>query len=179
MLSSFQRHKQHNINLSSNRMEQHPLPRKNKKIKGLKGQIYTGTKHLDLHLWSRKAAQKKGWGDVREHEYWCEIIFILMPRFQEQHQSSFAEASAQHGNEGLSLIFQPAYMWGKKRKKSNPNKKTKKKLKEEKYHFSLVQISSARSTSQQIFWCWADCLDQCWAFVSKLNLTILSTRGWN
>lgn len=45
MLSLFQRHKQHNINLSSNRMEEHPLPRKNKEIKGLKGQIYTGTKH--------------------------------------------------------------------------------------------------------------------------------------
>ncbi len=89
---------------------------------------------------------------MTEHEYWREIIFFLTSRFQEQHQSSLAEASAQHCNEGLSLIFQLAYMWGVKREERNPNKKKKKKrLKAEKYYFCLVQISLARSTPQEIF----------------------------
>lgn len=125
-------------------MEQHPLPRKKKtrKIKGLKGQIYTGTKHLDLHLWSRKSSpRKKKKKTLRRHQgsngCRCEIISIFMSRF-----SGTTSEQLPHSTATRERVW--SFGWharGVKKTEETavPNQENEKKLKEEKCYIGWVR----------------------------------------
>lgn len=88
---------------------------------------------------------------MREHAYWCQIIFMLTPHFQEQHESILTDASAQHSNKKLSLNFQLAYCtWETKREENNGREKEKRRINE---NYKSFQISLARSTQLEILSC--------------------------
>lgn len=91
-LSSLQGPTQHNINLSQHKDR---TPTVQEKQDNQSDQIYTGSS-------TEHRLRRRHWAQIS-----CQILFVLMSHFQEQHHRILGGASAQHRSE--SLISQLAF----------------------------------------------------------------------